>query len=82
MTSKLPDGLPARGDDALSAWLGRRVALRSQHAEVPRRFENPVVDFEHDTERDWEPFEGALGAFHDPPGPELSPRRACACSQR
>src|SRR5947199_8278526 len=41
----LPDGSPARNDTALSEWLGRRVALRAVDAEVPRRYENPVVDF-------------------------------------
>jgi uncharacterized protein len=61
----LPDGSAARNDDQLSEWLGRRVALRSHDAEVPRRFENPVVDFEREEERDWAPFEGAPGAFHD-----------------
>lgn len=68
----LPDGSPARNDDALSEWLGRRVALRSLGAEVPRRYENPVVDFEHETEREWAPFEGAPGAFHDSPGARVS----------
>src|SRR5215217_7352852 len=55
----LPDGSPAPDDDALSAWLGRRVTLRAVDAEVARRYENPVVDFEHETERDWTPFDGA-----------------------
>jgi uncharacterized protein len=68
----LPDGSPARDDDALSAWLGRRVALRSVEDDVDRRFENPVVDFERETERDWAPFQGAPGAFHDSPGVRVS----------
>lgn len=68
----LPDGSQAHGDDALSAWLGRRVALRSLIAEEPRRYENPVIDFEHDTERDWASFEGAPGAFHDSSGARVS----------
>jgi uncharacterized protein YcbX len=68
----LPDGSLARHDDALSEWLGRRVALRSLDAEVPRRYENPVVDFEHERERDWAPFEGAPGAFHDSPRARVS----------
>src|SRR5262245_8686596 len=38
----LPDGSLARDDGALSAWLGRRVALRPHDADVARRFENPV----------------------------------------
>jgi uncharacterized protein len=61
----LPDGSPAPDDDALSKWLGRRVALRSRDDDVSRRYENPVVDFEHEAERDWAPFLGAPGAFHD-----------------
>ena len=68
----LPDGALARNDDALSAWLGRPVTLRSLDADVPRRYENPVVDFEHERERDWAPFEGAPGAFHDSPGARVS----------
>jgi uncharacterized protein len=68
----LPDGSVARDDDAQSAWLGRRVALRSLDAEVPRRYENPVVDLEHEKERDWAPFEGAPGAFHDSAGARVS----------
>jgi len=68
----LPDGSLARDDGALSAWLGRRVALRSLDAEVPRRFESPAVDFERETERDWAPYEGAPGAFHDSPRARVS----------
>jgi len=68
----LPDGSLARNDDALSGWLGRPVTLRSLDADVPRRYENPVVDFEHERERDWAPFEGAPGAFHDSPGARVS----------
>jgi uncharacterized protein YcbX len=68
----LPDGSPAHDDDGLSAWLGRRVALRTLDAEEPRRYESPVVDFEHETERDWAPFDGAPGAFHDSPRARVS----------
>src|SRR3954471_753571 len=68
----LPDGSLARHDEALSAWRGRPVELRSLDAEVPRRYENPVVDFEQERERDWAPFEGAPGAFHDSPGARVS----------
>lgn len=61
----LPDGSRAAGDEALSEWLGRRVALRAGGAgeDVSLRFENPV-DFERE-DRAWEPFQGAPGAFHD-----------------
>ena len=68
----LPDGSLARDDGALSAWLGRRVALRSLDVEAPRRYESPAVDFEDETERDWAPYEGAPGAFHDSPGARVS----------
>lgn len=68
----LPDGSLARDDGALSAWLGRRVTLRSLDVEAPRRYESPAVDFEDETERDWAPYEGAPGAFHDSPGARVS----------
>ena len=60
----LPDGSVAADDDALSAWLGRRVTLRSCESGGARRYEN-VVDFEHEPTSDWEVFEGAGGPFHD-----------------
>ncbi len=59
----LPDGTVTADDDVLSAWLGRRVALRGTgEAEGTRRYENPA-DVEADA--DWHRFEGAGGAFHD-----------------
>ena len=66
----LPDGSPANDDEALSAWLGRPVALRSADAEVERRYEN-VVDFERESDA-WQDFEGPRGAFHDSAGARLS----------
>lgn len=60
----LPVGTTAGDDDALSEWLGRPVALRSASTEAARRYEN-VVDFEQEATSDWEPFDGADGAFHD-----------------
>ncbi len=60
----VPDGSVARDDRALSAWLGRRVTLRSADVDVARHYEN-VVDFEDEATSDWMPFEGAGGAFHD-----------------
>ncbi len=41
----LPDGSIADDDQALSAWLDRRVTLRSATTETTRRYENPA-DFE------------------------------------
>lgn len=58
----LPDGSVAADDEALSAWLGRPVTLRSAAEPGDRRYENPA-DFEHET--GWEPFSGSTGAFHD-----------------
>jgi uncharacterized protein YcbX len=60
----LPDGSLADGDDALSEWLGRRVALRCAEQNPGSRYEN-VVDFEREPSSAWEAFEGAAGAFHD-----------------
>jgi uncharacterized protein len=61
----LPDGSVAADDAALSAWLGRRVALRAA-ADVAggRRYENPS-DTETEAEESWAPFDGSTGAFHD-----------------
>lgn len=67
----LPDGSVARDDEALSDWLGRSVALRSAATEAVRRYEN-VVDFEHESTSEWEPFVGAARAFHDTPGARVS----------
>jgi hypothetical protein len=67
----LPDGSLTHDDEVLSAWLGRRVVLRSGDAEVPRRYENPV-DFEDEAGSDWAPFDGAGGAFRDNAGARVS----------
>jgi uncharacterized protein len=64
MRITLPDGSLADGDDALSAWLKRRVALRSAEQNAGRRYED-VVDFEREQQSGWRTFEGAPGAFHD-----------------
>ena len=60
----LPDGTPAEDDDALSAWLGRAVTLRSAEEDVALRYED-VVDFEHERRSEWAEFTGAAGPFHD-----------------
>jgi uncharacterized protein YcbX len=58
----LPDGSIAFDDAALSAWLGRRVALRAAAEVDERHYENPL-DADHDA--DWIVFDGAPGPFHD-----------------
>ncbi|HWM21456.1 MAG TPA: MOSC N-terminal beta barrel domain-containing protein [Ilumatobacteraceae bacterium] len=60
----LPDGSVTRDDDALSAWLGRRVTLRSVDDEARPCYESPV-DFEDESTSAWARFEGPSGAFHD-----------------
>jgi uncharacterized protein YcbX len=60
----LPNGSVTRDDDALSAWLGRRVTLRSADAEVAPQYESPL-DFEDEKASDWTPWDGASGAYHD-----------------
>ena len=61
----LPDGTEAADDDALSAWLGRPVALRAAGATTgPRRYENPD-DTETEADDSWCMFEGSALAFHD-----------------
>jgi uncharacterized protein YcbX len=59
----LPDGSAAADDAALSAWLGRPVALRAAgDATGPRRYENPDAAESDDS---WRVFEGSTQAFHD-----------------
>lgn len=61
----LPDGTPAGGDAALSAWLGRPVELREAGAPGERAYENPD-DFEHEDRAQWRAFRGPQGGpFHD-----------------
>ncbi len=60
----LPDGSVAAGDADLSAWLGRRVALRAADEVAEPRYENPA-DTETEAEESWAPFSGSTGAFHD-----------------
>jgi uncharacterized protein YcbX len=67
----LPDGSIAFDDAALSAWLGRPVALRSAAAQIDRLYENPV-DAEHEATSPWLAFQGAPGAFHDTVGARVS----------
>jgi len=66
----LPDGSAAdgdEGDDALSDWLGRRVALRSAGQASGRRYED-VVDSEREQTSPWRAFEGASGPSTTPAG--------------
>jgi uncharacterized protein len=68
----LPDGTVTADDGVISAWLGRRVALRraDEHA-GERVYENPD-DLEDEAGGRWDPFEGAGGAFHDNASARLS----------
>jgi uncharacterized protein YcbX len=67
----LPDGTVAADDGALSAWLGRPVALRSSSEVAERRYENPS-DTEFESADSWSPFDGADGAFHDTEGASVT----------
>jgi len=60
----LPDGSVAADDEALSAWIGRPVALRNTDQAESRRFESPE-DFENEVTGNWRAFTGALGSFRD-----------------
>ena len=71
----LPDGTVTADDAALSAWLGRPVALRPASATAGRpRYESPDDD-EAAAEGPvpgWYPWRGAAGAFHDDPDVRVS----------
>ena len=67
----LPDGTIAADDAALSAWLGRSVALRSVEEVLDRQYENPA-DIETEAAASWSPFAGASGAFHDTEGATIT----------
>jgi uncharacterized protein YcbX len=61
----LPDGTVTAEDAVLSAWAGRRVALRpATEVRGERRYENPA-DVDREDGGRWDPFSGAGGAFHD-----------------
>ena len=60
----LPDGSSAGDDDALSAWLGHAVTLRTCDTEATRSYEVPL-DIDTEAEESWVAWEGPLGAFHD-----------------
>lgn len=67
----LPDGTVADGDEMLSDWLGRRVALRRAEENVGGRYED-VIDFEREQTSAWKTFDGAPGPFHDSPRARVS----------
>jgi len=71
----LPDGTATADDAALSAWLGRSVALRPASATAGRpRYESPDDD-EAAAEGPvpgWYPWRGAARAFHDDPDVRVS----------
>ena len=60
----LPDGTRTADDAVLSAWLGRRVALRPAGTARPR-YESPDDDFDDRPGGPWHDWSGAAGAFHD-----------------
>lgn len=60
----LPDGSIAADDAALSAWLGRPVALRSTDQVAERRYESPQ-DTETEAAHSWNQFVGSDAGFHD-----------------
>ena len=64
----LPDGTVAVDDGALSAWLGRSVALVRAEANTHGTFEIGLAD-DDDADRDptveWFQWEGPVGTFHD-----------------
>jgi uncharacterized protein YcbX len=61
----LPDGTVTTGDQAISAWLGRRVTLRAAGSAPGRpRYESPEDDLAETPTR-WHDWQGAPGAFHD-----------------
>jgi uncharacterized protein len=60
----LPDGTVTTDDAVLSAWLGRRVALRPA-GEAEPRYESPDDDLEEGPAERWHDWAGAPGAFHD-----------------
>lgn len=60
----LPDGTVATDDDALSAWLGRRVTLRDASFRGTRTYEVPL-DVETEASESWVSWHGPRGPFHD-----------------
>lgn len=67
----LPDATVADGDEMLSDWLGRRVALRRAEENVGGRYED-VIDFEREQTSAWKMFDGAPGPFHESPRARVS----------
>ena len=55
------DGSPLDGDEALSAWMGRPVELRSAD-DGPGTFENPM---DVDNEADWVQWQSSGATLHD-----------------
>jgi uncharacterized protein len=69
----LPDGTVTTDDAEISAWLGRRVALReaSEEEDAAPTYESPV-DEEVLDPAEWTQWMGAPGPFHDSPRIRLS----------
>jgi uncharacterized protein len=70
----LPSGTVTSDDEVLSAWLGRRVALRSVAATGGRpRYESLDDDLAEDAPTPgWHAWRGGAGAFHDDPDARLT----------
>lgn len=66
---ELPDGSVADDDAALSAWLGRDVALR--RAGTPGTYEI-AENFEDEDGSPWHQWEGPAWSFHDSPNGHVS----------
>ena len=60
----LPDGSVAADDGALSAWLGRPVALTRATDTSSGTYEI-ALDFEHEDRAEWTQWSGPTGTFHD-----------------
>jgi uncharacterized protein YcbX len=61
---ELPDGTVTTDDAALSAWLGRDVALRRAGGDVAGRYEI-AGDFEDEAGSPWFEWDGPEDTFHD-----------------
>ena len=68
----LPDGTVTADDDAISAWLGRRVELREATEDGATPVYETPADEDVPDPTEWLQWEGASGPFHDSPRIRLS----------